>query len=201
MVNSGGATAMETVRNYKMIYFTKTAWLTIILQNPSRNIAGSNHPMKAISINCLLKIMSVKKLLLASIFFASCYTKTQKPDYAFMHTVKQQAALDATKRTTIEIIPKKYFFGYRKNSEKLKGFFYVKNVGKINFNLISISPDCDCIVTDSNSQYILPNDSIKIGYQINIKNKRGLIRNSIVAIGNCQFGNQTFYIEGTIINQ
>ena len=118
-----------------------------------------------------------------------------------MQDVKQQAALDETRRTTIELIPKKYFFGYRKNSDKLKGFFYVKNVGKTNFNLLSISPDCDCILTDSNSKNILPNDSIKIRYQVNIKNKRGLIRNSIVAIGNCQFGNQTFYIEGTIINQ
>ena len=136
-----------------------------------------------------------------SILFASCYTKTKKPDYAFMNTVKQQAALDSTKRTTIEIIPRKYYFGYKKKSETLKGFFYVKNVGKIHFNLLSIRPDCDCIVTDCNSKNILPNDSIKISYEINIKNKQGLISNSIVAIGNCQFGNQTFYLEGIIIHQ
>ena len=35
MVNSGGAAAMETVRNYKMIYFTKTAW---VYNNPSKCI-------------------------------------------------------------------------------------------------------------------------------------------------------------------
>ena len=136
-----------------------------------------------------------------SILFASCYTKTKKPDYAFMNTVKQQAALSSTKRTTIEIIPKRNYFGYKKSSEKLKGFFYVKNVGKINFNLRSIRPDCDCIVTDYNPKNILPNDSIKISYEININNKQGLISNSIVAIGNCQFGNQTFYLEGIIIHQ
>ena len=136
-----------------------------------------------------------------SILFASCYTKTKKPDYAFMNTVKQQAALSSTKRTTIEIIPKRNYFGYKKSSEKLKGFFYVKNVGKINFNLRSIRPECDCIVTDYNSKNILPNDSVKISYEININNKQGLISNSIVAIGNCQFGNQTFYLEGIIIHQ
>ena len=143
----------------------------------------------------------MKKLLMLSILFASCYTKTKKPDYAFMNTVKQQAALSPTKRTTIEIIPKTNYFGYKKSSEKLKGFFYVKNVGKINFNLCSIRPDCDCIVTDYNPKNILPNDSIKISYEININNKQGLISNSIVAIGNCQFGNQTFYLEGIIIHQ
>jgi hypothetical protein len=118
-----------------------------------------------------------------------------------MNTVKQQAALDSTKRTTVEIIPRKYYFSYKKNSENLKGFFFIKNVGKVNFNLLSIRPDCDCVVTDYNAKKILPNDSIKISYEINIKKKVGLISNSIVAIGNCQFGNQTFYIEGTIINQ
>ena len=136
-----------------------------------------------------------------SILFASCYTKTKKPDYAFMNLVKQQATLSPTKRTTIEIIPKRNYFGYKKSSEKLKGFFYVKNVGKINFNLRSIRPECDCIVTDYNSKNILPNDSVKISYEININNKQGLISNSIVAIGNCQFGNQTFYLEGIIIHQ
>ena len=136
-----------------------------------------------------------------SILFASCYTKTKKPDYAFMKTVKQQVALSPTKRTAIEIIPKRNYFGYKKNLEKLKGCFYVKNVGKINFKLIAIRPDCDCIVTDYNPKNILPNDSIKISYEINIKNKQGLISNSIVAIGNCQFGNQTFYLEGIIIHQ
>ena len=143
----------------------------------------------------------MKKLLMLSILFASCYTKTKKPDYAFMNTVKQQAALGSIKRTTIEIIPKRNYFGYKKNSEKLKNFFYVKNLGKINFNLLSIRSDCDCIVTDYNPKNILPNDSIKISYEINVKNKQGLISNSIVAIGNCQFGNQTFYLEGIIIHQ
>lgn len=143
----------------------------------------------------------MKKLLMLSILFASCYTKTKKPDYAFMNTVKQQAALSPIKRTTIEIIPKRNYFGYKKNSEKLKGFFYIKNVGKINFKLVAIRPDCDCIVTDYNPKNILPNDSIKISYEINLKNKQCLISNSIVAIGNCQFGNQTFYLEGIIIHQ
>ena len=143
----------------------------------------------------------MKKLLILSILFASCYTKTKKPDYAFMNMVKQQASLDASEKTTIEIIPKKYYFGYKQNSEKLQGYFYVKNVGKINFNLLSIRPDCDCILTDCNAKNILPDDSIKIAYEVNLKNKRGLISNSIVVIGNCPFGNQTFYMEGIIIHQ
>ena len=127
--------------------------------------------------------------------------KNKEARLCFYNLVKQQAALGPTKRTTIEIIPKRNYFGYKKNSEKLKGFFYIKNVGKINFKLIAIRPDCDCIVTDYNPKNILPNDSIKISYEINVKNKQGLISNSIVAIGNCQFGNQTFYLEGIIIHQ
>lgn len=143
----------------------------------------------------------MRKFWIIALFFSSCYTKTKKPDYAFMELIKQQAAIDSGKRTIIEITPRKYYFGSRKKSEKLQGFFYIKNKGKMNFRILAIRPDCDCIITDFQTKNIAPNDSLKINYVVDISNRLGFISNSIVAIGNCQFGNQTFYMEGTIINQ
>jgi hypothetical protein len=135
-----------------------------------------------------------------SFFLTSCYTISQKPDYDFINQIKQQAALDSTLKTTIELNPSKMFFGRKINSENINGFFYIKNNGSQNFNLLTIKANCDCIETDYSGKTIFPDDSLKVSYQLNLKNKKGFISNSIVAIGNCQFGNQTFLIEGTIIN-
>ncbi len=141
----------------------------------------------------------MKRLLIILIFLNSCYTETKKPDYKFMNTIKQQASLDSSLKTNIELIPKKYYFGKKMNSEKLKGFFYIKNIGNINFNIISIKSNCDCIITEyGEAKKIAANDSLKVNYEVNIKNQKGFKSNSIIAIGNCQFGNQTFYLEGTI---
>jgi hypothetical protein len=142
----------------------------------------------------------MKRLLSILFLFASCYTVTQKRDDDFLHMIKLQAELDSVFKTSIELKPKKVFFGKRKNSEQLTGFFYIKNTGHINFNLLAIKANCDCIDTDFKTTRIAPNDSIKILYQVHLKNRTGFISNSIVAIGNCQFGNQTFLLEGTIIN-
>lgn len=143
----------------------------------------------------------MKKYLLILIPFISCYTETKKPDYHFMNIIKQQADLAPTLKTQIELRPAKYFFGTKKNSERITGFFYIKNAGDNIFNAISIQSNCDCITVDYPSKEILPNDSIQVKYEVNIKNSAGLISNSIVVIGNCQYGNQTFYLEGTIINK
>lgn len=118
-----------------------------------------------------------------------------------MNIIKQQAALDSSLQTSIQIIPNKKDFGKKKKSEKLKGFFFIKNTGSINFHPVSIKSNCDCIITDYEAKQIKPNDSLKVNYEIDAKNQSGYTSNSIIAIGNCKFGNQTFYIEGIIINQ
>lgn len=118
-----------------------------------------------------------------------------------MNIVKQQAELAPTLKTQIELKPAKYFFGSMKNSERLTGFFFIKNTGDNIFNPISIQSNCTCITVDYPSKEILTNDSMMVKYEVNIKNTTGLISNSIVTIGNCQYGNQTFYLEGTIINK
>ena len=143
----------------------------------------------------------MKILLLLPFFLMSCYTKTSKPDYNFMNSIKQQARLDSTIRTTIEISPKKYYFGIRKNSEKLKGFFYIRNTGNYKFNMLAIRADCACIKIGSSLNFIKPGDSLKVIYEVDFTNMRGATSHTIVAIGNCAFGNQTFYMEGTIIKQ
>jgi Protein of unknown function (DUF1573) len=141
----------------------------------------------------------VSVLLLLYLIQFGCYTETKKPDYQFMKSVKQQSQLDSSKKTTIEITPKKYFFGKKKHDEDFTGFFWIKNKGSINFNIVSIESNCDCIKTEyTQTDFIPPGDSLKISYQLNIQNQRGLISNSIIAVGNCQYGNQTFYLEGSI---
>ena len=133
------------------------------------------------------------------IIFTSCYTETSKPDYEFMNTIKAQASLDSSLKTTIEIVPKKFHFGTIKKSDSLYGYFFIKNTGKINFNIISIKSICSCIKTTyENTKTIKPNDSLKIQYKMNIVDQVGPISNSIVAIGNCQYGNQTYLFDGSI---
>ena len=83
----------------------------------------------------------------------------------------------------------------------MAGFFYIKNTGKRRFNLLSLKSNCGCLSLNYHSKEIQPNDSLKVVYVMNVGNKTGLISNSIVAIGNCQFGNQTFYIAGTSIDK
>lgn len=140
------------------------------------------------------------KILLLLFFFASCYTKIQQPDVEFLSMINQLTALDSSLKTTIELKPSKVFFRKIKNPEYITGFFYLKNNGTRNFNLLAIKANCDCIETDYSGKTIVPSDSLKISYQINLKIKKGFISNTIVAIGNCQFGNQTFLIEGININ-
>ena len=131
-------------------------------------------------------------------FLTSCYTETKKPDYKFMNKVKQQSLLDSSLRTTISITPKKYYFGNLQNVEKLKGSFYIKNTGKIDFKIVDIKSNCNCIKTTyPDIKIIQPYDSILVKYEINTKDQKGAFQNSIIAIGNCQYGNQTYYFEGS----
>ena len=147
------------------------------------------------------KIFIMKILLVLPFFLTACYTKTSKPDYNFMNSIKLQDALDSNKRTAIEINPKKYYFGIRKNNEKLKGFFYIRNTGDFKFNILALRADCVCIKINKSLNYIKPGDSLKVIYEVDFTNMLGATSHSIVAIGNCAFGNQTFYMEGTIIKQ
>ncbi len=127
----------------------------------------------------------------------SCYTETKKPDYKFMNQIKEQSFLDSSLKTTISLTPKKYYFGKVKNTDKLEGSFYIKNLGQIDFNIVSIKSNCDCIKTMyTDTKTIHPNDSLLIKYQMITKNLKTSFQNSIIAIGNCQNGNQTYYLEG-----
>ena len=56
-----------------------------------------------------------------------------------MNLVHQQAGLDSSLKTTIELAPKKYFFGEKKNLKILKGTFQIKNTGDKPFKIIPIA--------------------------------------------------------------
>ena len=143
----------------------------------------------------------VKKIFIGLFFFSSCYTETLKPDYEFMNRIKQQASLDPSFKTRLELKPAKYFFGNKANSDSLSGSFAIRNIGTKPFHAVSIKSNCDCVKVSYQPAIILPDDSLTINYEIDIKNRNGLISSTIVVIGNCQFGNQTFYMEGTILNK
>lgn len=115
-----------------------------------------------------------------------------------MQLVREQSSLDSTQKTKITLSPKEYYFGKVKTTNELKGYFIVKNTGPIDFNIISIKSNCDCIQTIyADRKIIHPNDSLDVKYIMNAQNLSGLFQNSIVVIGNCQSGNQTYYFEGT----
>ena len=138
-------------------------------------------------------------IVYVSLLFTSCYTKTKRPNYRFMNLIKQQASLDSARKTKISLSPERYYFGNLKSSDQLKGHFTVRNNGSTDFNIISIKSNCDCIQTTySDEKIIRPNDSMEVKYIMDIKNTRGQFQSSIIVIGNCQYGNQTYYFEGTI---
>lgn len=115
-----------------------------------------------------------------------------------MNSIKQQSFLDSSLQTKIKLIPKEFNFGNIKKSDGLNGYFYIKNEGERNFNIVSIKSNCDCITTFyGTAQFIKPNDSIKVEYIFNTNNK-GLFSNSIIAIGNCPNGNATYFFQGNI---
>jgi len=137
-------------------------------------------------------------LLTVSTCITPCYTETKKPDYNFMKQVKQQSLLDSSLRTTISINPKKYYFGKVKSAVNLKDSFFIKNLGKIDFQIVDIKSNCDCIKTMyTDTKVIHPNDSLLVRYEMITKDLKGTFQNSIIAIGNCQYGNQTYYFEGS----
>lgn len=79
-----------------------------------------------------------------------------------MNTIKKQAALDSSLKTSIEIYPKKVFFRAKKNSGKVEGYFFIKNTGKIDFNILSIKSNCDCVTSQFGSaEKIEPNSNIR----------------------------------------
>lgn len=143
-------------------------------------------------------LMSRTVLHLAiSILGASCYTEIKPPNYHFMRTVKQQAALDSSLKTTILLSPKNYSFGAIKASGKLVGSFKIINKGSIDFNIVSLNSNCNYIKTFyGNVSTIHPHDSLIINYEINTAHIKGTFKNTIIAVGNCQYGNQTYCFEG-----
>ena len=143
----------------------------------------------------MIKRSSVLYVLL---LFTSCYTKIKKPDYKFMQLVKEQSSLDSAKKTKILLSPNQYYFGKVKAIKELTGHFIVKNTGPIDFNIISIKSNCNCIQTIyTDAKIIHIHDSVEVKYIMNAENLSGHFQNSIVVIGNCQNGNKTYYFEGT----
>jgi len=117
-----------------------------------------------------------------------------------MNEIKNEASLDSLSKTTILLVPKVFDFGKLKTTDNLKSFFFVKNTGKIDFNIKAITANCDCVTTKyRKTEFIHPGDSLKIEYNMNFRGQVGQITNSIIAIGNCQFGNQTYIFKGIII--
>jgi len=113
--------------------------------------------------------------------------------------LNQQSALNDSVKTKIILIPKKLYFGVLAPVKAIEGSFYVKNIGKRDFNIKEIISTCECVTTKHiNSDVIHPNDSLKVNYQINTENVQGPFSNAIITIGNCEHGNETYFFEGSI---
>ena len=137
--------------------------------------------------------------LAISILWVSCYSETKPPNNQFMRTVRQQAALDSSLKTTIKLNPKKYSFGAIKAPQKLMGSFKIINNGNIDFNIVSLNSNCNYIEAFyGDAKTIHPHDSLTVNYEMNTAHIRGAFRNTIIAVGNCQYGNQTYCFEGIL---
>src|ERR1035437_3902042 len=150
----------------------------------------------------MLKYQTTKLVLYTTFLlfsFSSCYTKRMKPDYKFMEMVTQQSRLNDSLKTTITISPKTFKFDTIQDNNHIRGMFFIKNTGNKDFNIVSITPSCDCIdVSFLKIKAIHSGDSLQVNYIMNINNKKGKFSNAIVAVGNCQFGNQTYFFTGYI---
>ena len=87
----------------------------------------------------------MKRLLILLLLLNSCWSGKEKADGEFINAIKQQASLDSNKRTTIQIYPRYVNFGGIDRSKGIEGFFWVKNTGNIDFNIISLMSPCGCI--------------------------------------------------------
>ena len=139
--------------------------------------------------------------LLISGLITSCWSENSKPDTEFMKKIEFQSSLDSSLKTTIELSPKKVNLGSISRNRIVNGSFLIKNKGDKDFNILEIKPNCDCIkIKYTNILIIKSNDSLLVNYSLDIHNYDRFISESIVVIGNCQFGNQTFIIQA-FINQ
>ncbi len=148
-----------------------------------------------------LKVIGMKILSFIAVvtLFCSCHTETKKTSYNIITSIKEQNSIDSSLKTTIVISPKKYFYKTSKNTKKVEGQFFIRNTGRIDFNIVAITSNCICIKTTyKNVKVIPPGDSLIVKYEMKIIDPERDLKNSIIAIGNCQFGNQTYYFEGSI---
>ncbi len=141
----------------------------------------------------------MRKYLIITVLLCSCWSERTKPDSEFMKLIELQASLDSSQKTTIRIAPKKVNLGVINRTKKIAGSFWIKNIGDIDFNILELRSNCDCCKIEFNdSNTIKANDSLEVKYTIKIRNNDDYISQSIVVIGNCQFGNQTFLIQAFI---
>jgi len=130
--------------------------------------------------------------------FSSCWTKQNPIDSSLLSKIEEQAALDSIYKTTIELSPKKNFLGHIEREKTIEGQFWIKNIGNIDFNIISIESPCDCVDIKFIGDVVSPNDSLLVNYCIRIYENENEVKQAIIVIGNCNFGNQTFYTEAFI---
>jgi len=100
-------------------------------------------------------------IIVITIFFlTSCWTRHNPIDSNLLSMIEQQAALDSTKKTTIEISPKKKFMGRVERTKTIDDHFWIKNTGNIDFNIIAIVSPCNCVAIKFIDNIIKPNDSL-----------------------------------------
>ena len=146
-----------------------------------------------------LKITIV--VIIASGLITSCWHEQSKPDTVFMKTIEQYSTLDSSLKTIIELRPRKVNLGTISRNKIIEGSFSIINKGNKNFNIFEIKPNCDCLSLSYNDTKIIrPHDSLLVKYVLDVHSYYKLISQSIVVIGNCQFGNQTFIIQA-FVNQ
>ena len=144
--------------------------------------------------------MKIILVIITIIFiFTSCWTKQNPIDSILMSKIEKQAALDSLNKTSIELFPRKKYLGHIERRKTIEDQFWIKNIGKIDFNIISIESPCDCVEIKFVGDIIRPNDSLLINYSIRIDNNENEVKQAIIVIGNCDYGNQTFYTEAFII--
>ncbi len=132
------------------------------------------------------------------ILLNSCWTKHSTTNSSIILEINKQSSLDSVDKTKIEITPKKKFWGYIKRVEVIRDQFWIKNISNVDFKIVAIKSPCDCVNIDYVGDIIRPCDSLVVKYSIRVRKNETMVKQAIIVIGNCEYGNQTFYTEAYI---
>ncbi len=109
------------------------------------------------------------------------------------------SAMDSSKLTRLQVLPKKIDFGDVESGDSLSGRFWIKNIGGIDFHVDTVASFCDCLSVRYAQLIIPPNDSIPIDFVMRRElDSEGKQERTILTIGNGKNGCAVFLLSANV---